>query len=86
VLAECGTAPDETTYALLSVSAVRDARKTWTAENHLFNTLHRGYTALPPHGLAECPFDFYKLRVNEPQKAKELVEQLTRATASPVEA
>jgi amidase len=86
VLAECGTSPDEVTYALLSLSAIRDARQNWTAENHIFNTLHRGYTALPPDGLAECPFDFYKLWVNEPQKAKELVESLTRATPLPVEA
>jgi amidase len=86
VLAECGTAPDEVTYALLSLSAIRDARKTWTAENHLFNTLHRGYTALPPDGLAECPFDFYKLWVTDPKKCKQMVESLTRATAIPVAA
>ncbi len=85
VLAECGTGPDEVQYALLSVSAIRDARKNWTAENHLFNTLHRGYTALPPDGVAECPYDFYKLWVKNPAKAKELVESLTRKTAIPQE-
>jgi hypothetical protein len=37
----------------------RDARKHWTAENHLYNLLHRGYTS-EPKGHATCPFDFYK--------------------------
>lgn len=86
VLGECGTGPGEVQYALLSVSAIRDARQTWTAENHLFNTLHRGYTAIPPDGIAECPFDFYKLWVTDPQKCKQMVENLTRATAIPVAA
>ncbi|GBD38402.1 MAG: aliphatic amidase [Deltaproteobacteria bacterium] len=85
LLAECGTGPDEVQYALLSLSAIRDARKNWTAENHLFNTLHRGYTAIPPDGVAECPYDFYKLWVKNPEKAKELVESLTRKTALPQE-
>jgi amidase len=85
ILAECGTSPDEVTYSLLPLSGIRDARRNWTAENHLFNMLHRGYTALPPDGLAECPFDFYRLWVNEPEKAKELVESLTRPTAIPIE-
>jgi amidase len=35
VLAECGTSPDEATYAELSLSAIRNARRNWTAENHL---------------------------------------------------
>lgn len=86
VLAECGTGPGEVQYALLSLGAIRDARQNWTAENHLFNTLHRGYTAIPPDGVAECPFDFYKLWVNDPQKCKQMVENLTRATAIPVAA
>lgn len=34
-LAECGTSPDEATYAELSLSAIRNARRNWTAENHL---------------------------------------------------
>ena len=34
-LAECGTSPDEATYAELSLSAIRNARRNWTAENHM---------------------------------------------------
>lgn len=37
----------------------RNARRNWTAENHLYNLLHRGFTA-EPRGHAACPFDFYK--------------------------
>lgn len=85
MLAECGTAPDEVQYALLSVSAIRDARKSWTAENHLFNTLHRGYTAKPPLGDMECPYEFYKLWVNNPEEARRRVQALTRTTALPQE-
>eukprot|EP00879_Flechtneria_rotunda_P031244 GHRR01034113.1.p1 GENE.GHRR01034113.1~~GHRR01034113.1.p1 ORF type:complete len:125 (+),score=29.36 GHRR01034113.1:65-439(+) len=59
VLSECGTSPDELTYATLSLTAIRDARRHWTAENHLYNLLHRGYTA-EPRGHPTCCFDFYK--------------------------
>lgn len=37
----------------------RNARRNWTAENHLYNLLHRGFTS-EPTGHAACPFDFYK--------------------------
>lgn len=37
----------------------RDARRNWTAENHVYNLLHRGFTS-EPRGHAACPFDFYK--------------------------
>ena len=87
ILAECGSAPDEVQYGLLSLSALRDARKTWTAENHLYNIVHRGYTALPPGGVAECPYEFYKLWVTDPAEARRRVEALTRpAVAAPEEA
>lgn len=59
VLGECGTSPDELTYATLSLTAIRDARRNWTAENHLYNLVHRGFTA-EAKGHATCCFDFYK--------------------------
>lgn len=37
----------------------RDARRNWTAENHLYNLVHRGFTA-EPKGHPTCCFDFYK--------------------------
>jgi amidase len=77
VIAECGETPNEVQYGLLSISAIRDARKHWTAENHLYNLVHRGYTAVPDKGLAECPFDFYKNWVNNPEKVRLEVEDLT---------
>lgn len=79
IIAECDGTPDQVTYGLLSISAVRDARRTWTAENHLFNLTHRGYTALPENaGLAECPYNWYKTWATNPAKAREIVQMLTR--------
>jgi len=83
MLAECGTAPDEVQYGLLSPAAVRDARQTWTAENHLFNITHRGYSAIPKDGLSECPYDFYRTWVTDPARANEMVETLTRSSREP---
>ncbi len=80
VLAECGTGPDEVQYGLLSPAAVRDARQTWTAENHLYNITHRGYSAIPGAGLAECPYDFYRTWVTDPARANEIVEAMTRSS------
>ncbi|MGD9764470.1 MAG: nitrilase-related carbon-nitrogen hydrolase [Candidatus Binatia bacterium] len=73
LLAACGSAPGEVQYALLSISAIRDARRHWRSENHSFNLLHRGYTAVPG-GVAECPLDFYRLWVGDPARARALVE------------
>lgn len=84
VLAECGPTPDETTYALLSLSAIRDARRNWTAENHLFNITHRGYTAVQD-GVAECPYEFYRTWVTDPARARQMSERLTRSTVQPEE-
>lgn len=78
-LAECGSSPDEVTYAELSISAIRNARKNWTAENHLFNLTHRGYSAVP-NGEFEIPYSFYKTWVDNPQQAREICEKLTRST------
>eukprot|EP00879_Flechtneria_rotunda_P030699 GHRR01033368.1.p1 GENE.GHRR01033368.1~~GHRR01033368.1.p1 ORF type:complete len:178 (+),score=58.91 GHRR01033368.1:65-598(+) len=85
VLSECGTSPDELTYATLSLTAIRDARRHWTAENHLYNLLHRGYTA-EPRGHPTCCFDFYKTWVAAPKKAAAQVELLTRDADAPEEA
>ncbi|MFQ5762737.1 MAG: aliphatic amidase [Candidatus Bathyarchaeia archaeon] len=86
ILGECGESPDEVQYAELSIPAIRNARRNWTAQNHLFKLLHRGYSAREAVGEApalECPFDFYKLWVKEPNAAKKRVEAFTRATTKP---
>ncbi|GEB77996.1 aliphatic amidase [Sporolactobacillus inulinus] len=76
-LAECGSAPDEVTYAELSISAIRRARRNWTAENHLYNLTHRGYSAVKD-GVATSPYSFYKIWSEDPDKAKQICESLTR--------
>ncbi|GAX90040.1 hypothetical protein [Effusibacillus lacus] len=79
IIAECDGTPDQVTYALLSISAIRDARMNWTAENHLFNLNHRGYAA---YGLAEgdsrCPYDYIYAWANQPENFKDQTEKITR--------
>ncbi|MEM0290198.1 MAG: nitrilase-related carbon-nitrogen hydrolase [Metallosphaera sp.] len=86
-LGEAGESPGEIVYAQLSIPEIRRTRRTWLSENHLYKLLHRGYTATSAceeseTGIYECPFDFYKLWVDEPLKAKEMVEDIKRPPLS----
>lgn len=80
VIAECDGTPDQVTYGLLSLSGIRDSRKHWTTENHLYNLNHRGAKHRDfPKGEAKCPYAYIHAWANQEKRLQKETERITRS-------
>lgn len=83
VITECDGGEGQITYGTISLSAIRNARTNWTAENHLFNLTHRGYMATHDlEGDSTCPYDYIQKWSSSPHELKELTEKITSTNNS----
>lgn len=83
LMGQCGTAPYESQYGEFSISSIRDMRKTWQAENHLYKLVHRGYSGMIENGESEfgdgsLPFQIYRDWAADPEKVRTQIDSLTR--------